>query len=107
MTKTTAPAIKDSSEDYTKITFSPDLAKFKMESLDKDTVDLLSRRAYDVAASTRGVKVYLNDQRLPVRTNLSCFSFTLYACQYKFMLYFNISFLSVYYFTDKKFQRLH
>lgn len=73
MTKTTAPAIKDSSEDYTKITFSPDLAKFKMESLDKDTVDLLSRRAYDVAASTRGVKVYLNDQRLPVRTNFSVF----------------------------------
>lgn len=67
MTKTTAPAIKDSSEDYTKITFSPDLAKFKMESLDKDTVDLLSRRAYDVAASTRGVKVYLNDQRLPIK----------------------------------------
>lgn len=66
MTKTTAPAIKESSEDYTKISFSPDLAKFKMEKLDKDIVDLMSRRAFDVAASTRGVKVFLNDKRLPV-----------------------------------------
>ena len=66
MTKTTAPAIKDSADDYTKVTFSPDLAKFKMEKLDNDIVDLLSRRAYDIAASTRGVKVFLNDKRVPV-----------------------------------------
>lgn len=54
-------------EDFTRITFYPDLAKFKMEKLDKDIVDLLSRRAYDVAGSSKGVKVFLNGQRLPVR----------------------------------------
>ena len=76
MTKTTAPAIKDSGDDYTKITFSPDLSKFKMEKLDKDIVDLMSRRAYDVAASSRGVKVFLNDKRLPViDLNLCFFAF--------------------------------
>lgn len=37
--------------DYTKITFSPDLARFKMTSLTKDTVGLLSKRAYDIAGS--------------------------------------------------------
>ena len=58
MTKTTDPKIKDATgEDYTKITFSPDLKKFKMEKLDKDIVGLMSRRAFDVAASSRGVKV--------------------------------------------------
>lgn len=31
-------------------------------------VSLMTRRAYDVAASTRGVKVYLNGKRLPVST---------------------------------------
>lgn len=30
------------------------------------TIALLARRAYDVAASTRGVKVYLNDKRLQI-----------------------------------------
>ena len=38
-----------------------------MERLDEDTISLLSRRAYDVAASTKGVKVYLNGKRIPVK----------------------------------------
>ena len=38
-----------------------------MESLDADTVALLSRRAYDVAASTKGVKVYLNGKKVPIK----------------------------------------
>lgn len=68
MTKASDPKTdKDyADEDFTKITFSPDLSKFKMESLDNDIVNLMSRRAFDVAASTRGVKVYLNGKRLPV-----------------------------------------
>jgi len=52
--------------DYTCITFTPDLEKFNMSSLDADIVALMSRRAYDVAGSTSGVKVYLNGMRLPV-----------------------------------------
>ncbi|XP_064095039.1 DNA topoisomerase 2-alpha-like isoform X2 [Macrobrachium nipponense] len=68
MSKTSDPKIKPSyGEDYTKITFSPDLAKFKMETLNADIISLLSRRAYDVAASTRGVKVFLNGKRVPVK----------------------------------------
>ena len=55
-----------SGEDFTCVTFWPDLAKFKMETLDKDIVDLFSRRAYDIAASTRGVRVFLNGKKLPV-----------------------------------------
>nr|CAD7454987.1 unnamed protein product [Timema tahoe] len=68
MSKASDPKIKDFfGEDYTKVTFSPDLAKFKMETLEKDTVDLMSRRAYDIAASTKGVKVHLNGKKLPVK----------------------------------------
>ncbi|XP_075033225.1 DNA topoisomerase 2-alpha [Mixophyes fleayi] len=52
--------------DYTSITFQPDLSKFKMEILDKDIVALMSRRAYDIAGSSKGVKVFLNGKRLPV-----------------------------------------
>ena len=55
-----------SGEDYTCITFHPDLSKFKMQSLDKDIVALMVRRAYDIAGSTKDVKVYLNGNRLPV-----------------------------------------
>lgn len=69
MAKASEPKIKPSSrddDDYTKITFSPDLTKFKMEKLEDGIVSLMMRRAYDVAASSRGVKVFLNGKRLPV-----------------------------------------
>uniref|UniRef100_A0A9J8DL42 DNA topoisomerase 2 n=1 Tax=Cyprinus carpio carpio TaxID=630221 RepID=A0A9J8DL42_CYPCA len=67
MGKTSEAKIKKfDGEDYTCVTFQPDLAKFKMEKLDKDIVALLTRRAYDVAGSCRGVKVMLNGKKLPV-----------------------------------------
>ena len=49
------PEIKEieaDSEDFTKVTFEPDLKKFKMKSLDGDTVALLSKRVYDLAGTT-------------------------------------------------------
>ncbi|XP_020661519.3 DNA topoisomerase 2-alpha [Pogona vitticeps] len=54
-------------EDFTCITFQPDLSKFKMTTLDKDIVALMSRRAYDIAGSAKDVKVFLNGKRLPVK----------------------------------------
>ena len=68
MSKTSEPKIKDfGGEEFTKITFNPDLEKFGMEKIDDDTFALLSRRAYDIASSTKGVKVFLNGKRLPVK----------------------------------------
>ncbi|XP_078324208.1 DNA topoisomerase 2-alpha-like isoform X3 [Crassostrea virginica] len=68
MGKTKEPTITDSkNEDFTSITFFPDLEKFKMTSLTKDMVDLFTRRAYDIAAASRGVKVFLNGKKLPVK----------------------------------------
>jgi len=67
MTKTDDAKISPAKgDDFTCVTFYPDLSKFKMDKLDKDIVDLFTRRAYDMVASTRGVKVILNGVRLPV-----------------------------------------
>ena len=55
-------------EDYTCITFFPDLEKFNMQKLDKDIVDLLTKRVYDLAGITdRRVKVFLNSQEIKLR----------------------------------------
>ncbi|XP_026468144.1 DNA topoisomerase 2 [Ctenocephalides felis] len=67
MSKASEPKIKDSDSDFTKVTFTPDLNKFKMDKLDDDIVSLMSRRAFDVAASTRGVKVFLNGTKVPIK----------------------------------------
>ncbi|KAK5978496.1 DNA gyrase/topoisomerase IV A subunit [Trichostrongylus colubriformis] len=68
MTKDKDPQIvKATGDDYTKVTFKPDLKKFKMSELDDDIIGLMSRRAYDIAGSTKGVKVFLNGKVLPVQ----------------------------------------
>jgi DNA topoisomerase-2 len=54
-------------EDFTKITFTPDLQKFKMTELDDDIISLMSKRAYDVAGSVPGIKVFLNNKQLPCK----------------------------------------
>uniref|UniRef100_A0A8D3DVJ3 DNA topoisomerase 2 n=1 Tax=Scophthalmus maximus TaxID=52904 RepID=A0A8D3DVJ3_SCOMX len=67
MGRTADPNIKSfDGEEYTCITFRPDLPKFKMSTLDKDTLALLTRRAYDIAGASKGVRVFLNGKRLPV-----------------------------------------
>lgn len=67
MSKTTSPKITPfEGTDFTEVTFNPDLSKFKMTELDADTMALLTRRAYDLAGGSKGVKVFLNGKRLPV-----------------------------------------
>jgi DNA topoisomerase-2 len=72
------PIIKDLSAseqkkgDFVKITFSPDLEKFKMTSLDEDIVSLFSKRAYDIAGSMarcegKTLSVILNGNKVPVK----------------------------------------
>eukprot|EP00918_Siedleckia_nematoides_P035624 GHVU01077351.1.p1 GENE.GHVU01077351.1~~GHVU01077351.1.p1 ORF type:complete len:1037 (+),score=260.62 GHVU01077351.1:329-3112(+) len=54
-------------KDYVKISFKPDLARFKLQSLrDGDNLALMTKRVYDIAG-TCGVKVTLNGQKLPVK----------------------------------------
>nr|NVI79322.1 topoisomerase 2 [Cucujiformia] len=68
MTKASDPQVTSySGEDFTKVTFYPDLEKFKLKELDNDHIKLMSRRALDVAASTKGVKVFLNGSRVPIK----------------------------------------
>lgn len=67
MTKQDEPLIeKSTGEDFTRITFKPDLKRFGMRELDDDIISLMCRRAFDVAGTTRGVKVFLNDKQIPV-----------------------------------------
>lgn len=58
--------------DFVKITFSPDLEKFKMTLLDEDIVSLFSKRAYDIAGSMarcdgKKLAVTVNGTKVPVK----------------------------------------
>ncbi|OSX67990.1 hypothetical protein POSPLADRAFT_1072653 [Postia placenta MAD-698-R-SB12] len=54
-------------EEYTRVTFRPDLKRFGMDRIDEDTVALLKKRVHDLAGTVRDVKVYLNDERLKTK----------------------------------------
>jgi DNA gyrase/topoisomerase IV subunit B len=59
------------SENWTRVTFKPDLEKFNMSELEKDVVALMKKRVVDMAGTLgKTVKVELNDQKVPVK----CFS---------------------------------
>lgn len=60
-----SPAAAD---DFTRITFTPDLARFGMAHLDDDIVAVMKKRVYDIAGVLRGVKVFLNGERIKVKT---------------------------------------
>jgi DNA topoisomerase-2 len=38
-----------------------------MHGIDDDTEALLKKRVYDMAGSVKSIKVYLNDERIPIR----------------------------------------
>jgi DNA topoisomerase II len=56
-----------SGDDYTKVTFKPDFAKFGMTGFDNDFEALAKRRVYDLAGTCKGITVRLNAARLPIR----------------------------------------
>ena len=69
MLKFNEPIIEDySKEDFTCITFEPDLPRFGMTELDDDIVALFEKRVFDMAGITpKTVSVYLNGKKLKVK----------------------------------------
>lgn len=73
MGKKSDPAITKckESENWTKVTFKPDLAKFNMTHLEDDVVALMRKRVFDLAGVLgKTVKVELNGKRIPVKSFL-------------------------------------
>ncbi|KAI9804716.1 MAG: DNA topoisomerase 2 [Sarcosagium campestre] len=62
-----AKITSNKSDDYTKVTFKPDFAKFGMVGIDADFEALVKRRVYDMAGTGRGIKVTLNGDRIKVK----------------------------------------
>ncbi|PWN44138.1 putative DNA topoisomerase II [Ceraceosorus guamensis] len=71
MSKAGKPKITKNSggkQEYTSITFKPDFERFKMSGIDADTESLLRKRVYDMAGTVKDCKVFLNGERLKVKS---------------------------------------
>ena len=62
-----AKITSNKNDDYTKITFTPDYAKFGMSGIDDDFEALAKRRVYDLAGTVKGVKVWLNGDKISTK----------------------------------------
>lgn len=60
--------INSSLKSYTQFIFSPDYKRFGLTSLTDDMLGLFIKRVYDLAACTKGVTIFLNDKKLPIKT---------------------------------------
>ena len=69
MLKFNEPKIENyDKDDFTCITFEPDLSRFGMTELDNDIVALFEKRVFDMAGITpKSVSVYLNGKKLKVK----------------------------------------
>lgn len=66
-TKAKVTSLSNPKEGYTKISFKPDLALFGIEELTDDIVNLMTKRVYDIAATTRPeIKVFLNGKKIDI-----------------------------------------
>lgn len=71
MGKKSEPVITkcNKSENWTKVSFKPDLGKFGMTHLEDDVVALMSKRVFDIAGCLgKTVKVELNGKRIPIKS---------------------------------------
>ncbi len=68
LSKINKPKISTCKTEYTKITFKPDFEKFGTTGITDNTLDVLTKRVFDICAITsKGVSVYLNDKKLTIK----------------------------------------
>ena len=70
MSETSGAVVNDIvlGEEFTRVTFQPDLGRLGVNKLDSDFVAFVNRRAYDLAATLGGVNVFLNEEKIPVNS---------------------------------------
>nr|CCA21933.1 predicted protein putative [Albugo laibachii Nc14]CCA24783.1 topoisomerase putative [Albugo laibachii Nc14] len=70
MSQKESPAITSwNKQDFTCITFRPDLKRFKMDRLDDDIVSLFKKRVFDIAGVTdKSLQVYLNEEKITCKS---------------------------------------
>jgi len=68
MSKKSKPVITNSKKNYTKIQFYPDLERFGLTEIDDDMKLIILRRCIDISVYCQGVKVFFNENIIPVKS---------------------------------------
>lgn len=64
MSSKSKPKVKESDKKYTQITYTPDLERFGMESIDETHINMLRKRLTDIAACNSNLKITFNKEKI-------------------------------------------
>lgn len=64
MSKKHEPTVKKSDKKYTEITYSPDLKRFGMTSIDETHIKMMRKRVLDIAACNSNLKLTFNGEKI-------------------------------------------
>lgn len=68
MSSRTVPKATKSTQGFTEISYTPDLERFDMESIDSAHVKMMRKRVIDIAAANPGLKMIFNDEKFRFKT---------------------------------------
>jgi DNA topoisomerase-2 len=68
MSAKTTPKISKSSQGFTEISYTPDVARFELSSIDNSHIKMMRKRAIDIAAANPGLKIVFNDETFKFKT---------------------------------------
>jgi DNA topoisomerase-2 len=67
MSKKSIPIVKASEKKYTQITYTPDLSRFGMDSINETHIRMLRKRVLDIAACNPGLKITFDKEKFKFR----------------------------------------
>jgi DNA topoisomerase-2 len=68
MSKKTQPKVSGSSRSFTEITYTPDLKRFGMDSIDDAHIKMMRKRVIDIAACNPGLRLEFNTEKFRFKT---------------------------------------
>lgn len=68
MSAKTTPKISKSSQGFTEISYTPDVARFELSHIDASHIKMMRKRAIDIAAANPGLKIVFNDEVFKFKT---------------------------------------
>lgn len=68
MKKHTTPVIEKTKLHFTKITYTPELSRFNMNTISDDDIKLMEKRVYEIAGCNPNLNIYFQEKKISIKS---------------------------------------
>lgn len=68
MKKHTTPVIEKTKLHFTKITYTPELSRFNMDTISDDDIKLMEKRVYEIAGCNPNLNIYFQEKKISIKS---------------------------------------